>query len=71
MLFIYGSRTSYFICPYIDSFGETHRHFRGRPLYLDKQRISKIIDIFKSHNIPREVTISRSSSERVVVLGFF
>ena len=38
ILLMYASRASYFTSPYIDSHGEKHRHFKGRPLHLDEKR---------------------------------
>ena len=39
ILLLYGSRASYYTSPYVDSHGEEHQHFKGRPLFLDRRRL--------------------------------
>ena len=38
ILLLYASRASYYTSPYVDSHGEKHRHYKGRPLFLDEKR---------------------------------
>jgi hypothetical protein len=38
MLFLYHRRATYMPAPFVDDHGEKHKHFRGKPLYLDPQK---------------------------------
>ena len=38
ILLLSGERCCYFPSPYVDSHGEKHKHFKGKPVYLDPRR---------------------------------
>lgn len=71
ILLLYGARASYFNSPYIDSHGEKHRHFKGRPLNLDEKRNEIIRKFWVGHSIPREVVRNRSVSYRFIRVGHY
>merc|ERR1711918_77369 len=60
ILLLYASRASYYTSPYVDSHGDKHRHYKGRPLFLDEKRNEIIRKFWVKHGIPREVIKNRS-----------
>jgi hypothetical protein len=79
-LLLFTQRGAYFTSPYVDSRGEKHRTFRGKPLFLDDNMSAplspssltlpslKLVQRLQlSHGIPKEVTQKRSMSQRVII----
>eukprot|EP01035_Chromulina_nebulosa_P021218 gene21218-27483_t len=71
ILITHGPRACYLPAPYVDEFGERHRHHRGKPLHLDQRMYDMLRKIWISHNIPREVVQKRSNSTRVIIFGHY
>ena len=46
ILLCHGPRAAYFPTPYVDEYGEKHRHFRGKPLHLDRNRCEANLNSF-------------------------
>lgn len=66
-----GPRCSYFPAPYVDDYGEKHKHSRGKPLHLDARRLEMLRKLWASHCVGNEVYQQRSSSTRVVINGHY
>jgi hypothetical protein len=66
VLLVYGPRASYFHSPYVDSYGERHKHFRGRPLFLDERRMEALRKLWANQRVAYEVVLSRSTAKQVV-----
>jgi hypothetical protein len=67
IVLLFRKKAAYFPSPYVDSYGERHRHFKGRPLFLDQKRMDIVHKLRTDHGIPREVIKNRSSSARVII----
>jgi hypothetical protein len=70
-LLIHGVRAAYFPSPYVDTYGERHRNFRGRPLFLDQRRLALLRSVYKRHAVPQEVVQIRSASRAVIRNNFY
>jgi hypothetical protein len=66
-----GGYFSYFPSPYSDDHGERHRHFRGKPLHLDERRYNELRKLWASHGVGNEVLSKRSTSARVIIVGYY
>jgi Proteolysis_6 C-terminal len=66
-----GPRCSYFPTPYVDDYGEKHKHCRGRPLHLDTKRLEILRKLWVTHGVGNEVYQKRSTSSRVVINGHY
>ena len=52
---------------YVDQYGEEDVGLRrGRPLYLSQARYNKLKDLYRQHDVCKEVARIRGSSERVI-----
>lgn len=71
VLLCHGLRCAYFPTPYVDIHGESRQNFRGKPLYLDLDILGALRRLWLSHGIPREVFYRRSSSNRMIILGYY
>lgn len=71
MLLIYGDRASYFPGPYVDAYGERHKQFRGRPLFLDQRRLEALRKLWSKQRVAMEVVHSRSTSKQVIFNGYY
>mmetsp|Transcript_14235 Transcript_14235/g.21295 ORF Transcript_14235/g.21295 Transcript_14235/m.21295 type:complete len:1890 (-) Transcript_14235:130-5799(-) len=71
LLLLFGMRGCYYSAPYVDSHGEKHRHYRGKPLFLDMKRFNMLTKLWATHGIPREVVQKRSTSTRVIINGHY
>ncbi|CAM9422800.1 unnamed protein product, partial [Choristocarpus tenellus] len=56
ILLLHGQRAAYFPSPYVDSYGERHRNFRGRPLFLDQRRYGVVRGLWVKHQVAHEVS---------------
>ena len=72
-LLVDGPRSSFYPSLYLDAHGEEdHGLRRGKPLYLDAQRVASIHRLWLSQTIPLEVARSRASAAHTVNrLGHF
>lgn len=66
-----GPRCSYFPTPYVDDYGEKHKHCRGKPLHLDAKRLEILRKLWVTHGVGNEVYQKRSTSNRVVINGHY
>ena len=66
-----GPRCSYFPTPYVDDYGEKHKHCRGKPLHLDDGRLEILRKLWVTHGVGNEVYQKRSTSTRVVINGHY
>jgi Proteolysis_6 C-terminal len=66
-----GPRCSYFPAPYVDEYGEKHKHFRGKPLHLDGRRYEALRRLWSGHGVGNEVYQKRSTSARVIINGHY
>jgi hypothetical protein len=71
VLLLHDKRACYFPSPYMDRHGERHKNFRGRPLFMDATRISLLNALVSSHGVPAEVVSRRSSTNRVIIVGYY
>ena len=70
-LLVHGPRACYFASPYVDAYGERHGQFRGRPLYLDEQRIEVVRRLWATHGVEQQVVQSRSNSRQVIINSYY
>ena len=66
-----GYRCAYFPTPYVDIYGESHDSFRGKPLHLDNRIYGMINNMWLEHKISREIYSIRTSSNRLIILGYY
>ena len=66
-----GYRCAYFPTPYVDIYGESHDSFRGKPLHLDNRIYGMINNMWLEHKISREIFSTRTSSNRLIILGYY
>ena len=71
MLLSIGPRCSYFHTPYVDDYGEKHKHYRGKPLHLDVNHREILRKLWVTHGVGNEVYQKRSTSARVVINGHY
>jgi hypothetical protein len=71
VLLIYGDRACYFASPYVDEYGERHKQFRGRPLFLDERRLEALRRVWARQRVPYEVVHSRSTSKHVILTNYY
>jgi hypothetical protein len=69
VLLIYGERACYFASPYVDAYGERHKQFRGRPLFLDARRLEALRRLWATQRVAYEVVHSRSAAKHVIFNG--
>lgn len=62
---------SYYPSPFVDDHGETdHGLRRGRPLVLSGSRYAALRDLWLKHALAREISRSRSTSDKVIKTGW-
>ena len=67
-----GPHAAYSISPYVDAHGEEDAGLRrGRPLYLDKERMRTLSRLWAAHSISGEVVRERALRDRVVREAFY
>ena len=71
ILLLHGNRASYFPSPYVDQHGERQRQMRGKPLFLESRRYSILEDLFRGHEVPREIASKRSTLPQIVRLNHY
>jgi len=71
VLLVHGDRASYFPSPYVDAYGERHKQFRGRPLFLDARRLEALRRVWARQRVPYEVVHSRSTSKHVIHHAYY
>lgn len=71
LLFVHGPRACYFASPYVDTYGERHGQFRGRPLFLDRGRIEMVRKLWVTHAIADHVVQTRSTSRQIIISGYY
>ena len=71
IVLLHFEKGCYFPSPYVDSHGEKHKHMRGKPLYLDENRMTMLAKLWHSNGIPNEVCHKRSTSNRVIIQGHY
>ena len=71
VLLDHGPRGIYYASPYIDSYGESQHHFRGKPLYLDARRYEALTRLHSAHQLPKEVVSKRSSATRIIINNYY
>lgn len=69
VLLIYKERACYFPSPYVDAYGERHKQYRGRPLFLDDRRLEALRRLWAQQRIAYEVVHSRSAAKQVIFNG--
>jgi len=63
-LLVHNGKAAYVQSPYVDSHGETPQ-FRGRPLFLDKDRLKVFEELWTSHGARMKVIGERRSQRQV------
>lgn len=71
LLLVRDTRSTYYPAMYVDETGETQRQSRGKPLMLDGKRYGVVRRLWVGHNIAKEVINKRSTSVRVILLGYY
>jgi len=71
ILLMHHERACYLPGPYLDEYGEKHRLSRQKPLKLDEKRYEALRQLFSLHQLPTRVVESRSTSQRVIILGHY
>jgi len=71
VLLLFGNRASYFPSPYVDQHGERQRQMRGKPLFNDERRYAILEDLFRGHEVPREIASKRSTLPQIVRLNHY
>merc|ERR1712154_758452 len=67
VLLVHNKKSAYSASLYVDENGEEDTGLtRGRPLYLNNDRLQALEHLWRSHGIPREVAQIRSTSDRVI-----
>ena len=70
VLLVHGPRACYSSPPRRRD-GERHGQFRGRPLYLDEQRIEVVRKLWATHGVEQQVVQSRSNSRQVIINSYY
>ena len=71
-LLVRDTRAAYYPSLYLDQHGEEDTGLRrGRPLYLNDQRYDDLQSLYLRHRIVQEVTMRRSSADRVIRDSFY
>jgi len=55
----------------VDAYGERHKQFRGRPLFLDERRLEALRKLWARGKIGVEVVHNRSTSKQVIHNGYY
>lgn len=71
VLLMFREKAAYYPAPFVDMHGEKHRHFRGKPLFIDEKRYEVLRKLWSSHTVAREIIQKRSTSNRVIISGHY
>jgi hypothetical protein len=71
VLLIYQKRASYFASPYVDAYGERHKQFRGRPLFLDDRRLEALRKLWARQGVANTVVHARNTARQVIYRSYY